>query len=123
MNLRCALQHLQTEVGKVERTSSFIESEPWGYRSTNLYMNACCMLRTSLSPIDLLHATQEIERKMGRIHKTKNQNYQDRIIDIDILLYDELKLCTDELTIPHPLMAQRTFVMMPLSEIMDIDRL
>jgi 2-amino-4-hydroxy-6-hydroxymethyldihydropteridine diphosphokinase len=70
-----------------------------------------------LSPIDVLHTTQEIERELGRLKKSINRIYSDRVIDIDILLYDDLHIDTPELTIPHPLMWQRDFVMIPLREI------
>ena len=79
-----------------------------------------------LSPHDLLAATQDIERQMGRSHKTKKKadghlaegtEYQDRLIDIDILLYDDIRVDEPDLQIPHPLMRERDFVMQPLQEI------
>ena len=65
----------------------------------------------------MLHTTQEIERELGRLKKSVNGLYSDRLIDIDILLYDTLHITTPELTIPHPLMWERDFVMIPLREI------
>ena len=68
-------------------------------------------------PFELLRATQQIERESGRKKKTVDGNYSDRILDIDILLYDDLRLETPDLKIPHPLMEQREFVMVPLKDI------
>lgn len=69
------------------------------------------------SPLELLDETQKIERDLGRNHKSVNGQYQDRIIDIDILLYDDLHISTPRLTIPHPHMHERDFVLIPLKEI------
>ena len=74
-------------------------------------------MKQRLSPIEILHITQEIEKELGRTKKSVNGSYSDRLIDIDILLYDTLVLQTPELTIPHPLMTERDFVMKPLIEI------
>ena len=75
-------------------------------------------METELDPFEVLERTQKIEREMGRTVKSANGKYHDRIIDIDILLYDDLKINTPRLTIPHPLMEQRDFVMIPLREIL-----
>jgi len=113
-----AVDLLGGRVGKVVRRSSLIETKPWGYSSDNLFLNACVLIETKFSPIDLLHATQEIERELGRTVKSTDGTYHDRTIDIDILLYDDITLDTPELHIPHPLMRERDFVMFPLAEIM-----
>lgn len=115
--LRQAIAALGEAAGKVEQVSHFIETEPWGYQSAHTYVNACVRLNTTLSPHELLKATQQIERNLGRTHKTRNREYHDRVIDIDLLLYDDLHLSTPELTLPHPLMHERDFVMKPLNEI------
>ena len=107
---------LAERVGDVLALSGFYETEPWGFQSENTFLNAALQLDTSLSPLELLKATQEIEIEMGRTQKS-NGAYHDRIIDIDILLYDNLVLQTPELTLPHPLMHERLFVMEPLAEI------
>ena len=75
------------------------------------------MVTTSMSPEEVLHTTQQIEQAMGRTQKSVDGQYHDRIIDIDILTYDDLHLTTPQLTIPHPLMNEREFVMKPLREI------
>lgn len=107
---------LAERVGDVLALSGFYETEPWGFQSDNTFLNAALRLETILSPLELLDATQQIEREMGRTQKS-NGAYHDRIIDIDILLYDDLVLQTPELTLPHPLMHERRFVMEPLAEI------
>lgn len=105
-------------IGEVVRQSSLIETKPWGFSSPNDFINSCICVSTTLSPHQVLRETQRIERDMGRILKSQNGEYHDRIIDIDILLYDDLHLSTPDLTIPHPLMQEREFVMIPLKEIM-----
>lgn len=107
---------LAERVGDVLALSGFYETEPWGFQSDNTFLNAALQLETGLPPLELLKATQDIELEMGRTQKS-NGVYHDRIIDIDILLYDDLILQTPELTLPHPLMYERQFVMEPLAEI------
>lgn len=115
-NMITAAALLAERVGDVLALSGFYETEPWGFQSENTFLNAALQLETALSPLELLKATQEIEIEMGRTQKS-NGAYHDRIIDIDILLYDNLVLQTPELTLPHPLMHERLFVMEPLAEI------
>ncbi|MBC5643450.1 2-amino-4-hydroxy-6-hydroxymethyldihydropteridine diphosphokinase [Parabacteroides sp. BX2] len=115
-NMITAAALLAERVGDVLALSGFYETEPWGFQSENTFLNAALQLETALSPLELLKATQEIEIEMGRTQKS-NGAYHDRIIDIDILLYDDLVLQTPELTLPHPLMHERLFVMEPLAEI------
>jgi len=117
-NLQHALEFINQCVGQVCRTSTFLETEPWGFDSPNSFLNAVCMVHTTLSPQDCLNQTQEIERKMGRTVKSTLGHYHDRTIDLDLLLYDDLTLNTPRLTLPHPLMMQREFVTIPLSEVM-----
>lgn len=116
-NLRTAIYKLQERIGKQVSLSSFYETAPWGFESDHSFLNAAIGLETNLSPIEILHITQEIEKELGRTKKSVNGSYSDRLIDIDILLYDTLVLQTPELTIPHPLMTERDFVMNPLIEI------
>jgi 2-amino-4-hydroxy-6-hydroxymethyldihydropteridine diphosphokinase len=116
-NMEKALALIAGRAGKILALSGFYETPPWGYASTKTYLNAAVKIETGLSPHELLATTRAIEKELGREEKTVNGIYRDRIIDIDILLYDRLVLQTPELTIPHPLMLQRQFVMQPLSEI------
>ncbi|EHG17418.1 7,8-dihydro-6-hydroxymethylpterin-pyrophosphokinase [Prevotella histicola F0411] len=115
--MREAIDNIGKKVGTVMRQSSFYETEPWGFESPNLFLNACICVSTKLAPRQLLEVTQAIERDMGRIEKTVGLQYVDRIIDIDILLYDDLHINEPDLVIPHPLMEEREFVMKPLLEI------
>ena len=117
-NLSSAIDSIEKLIGHVVRQSAFHASEPWGFQSDNFFLNAVVACHTSLSPVALLAATQRIERSMGRTHKSEGGVYHDRIIDIDILLYDDLHIDYPFLKIPHPLMHQRDFVMIPLREAM-----
>ena len=101
------------------RQSSLISTEPWGFESDNRFVNAAVLCETMLSPREVLLATQQIERELGRTHKSVDGHYADRLIDIDILLYDDLRVDEPDLQIPHPLMLKRDFVMIPLREIRD----
>ena len=116
-NIDFAIQQIAEQVGKVIRRSTFYHSDPVGFSSDNQFVNAVVLVETQLEPLDLLHQLQYIEREMGRTNKTKEGVYEDRIIDIDILLYDNLTIDLPELTIPHPRMQERDFVMKPLKEI------
>lgn len=116
-NLLKAIRMIGEKVGTVVRQSSFLATEPWGFDSENGFLNCAICINTTHSPLDVLHLTQDIERQMGRQSKSVNGKYHDRIIDIDILLYDDLEMKTPLLTIPHPLMHERDFVMIPLKEI------
>lgn len=117
-NMREAVEYMESMVGTVTRQSALYETEPWGFESPNLFINMCVCVETPLAPRQLLEATQEIEKRMGRVGKSVNHEYQDRIIDIDILLYDDMTVDEPDLKIPHPLMKEREFVMTPLNEIL-----
>ena len=116
-NLLSAISEIRRRIGPVKAQSAFLATRPWGFESPHTFLNAAIRIETALSPLDLLHQTQQIERDMGRKHKSVNGQYHDRIIDIDILLYDDLHIATPELTIPHPHMHEREFVLIPLKEI------
>lgn len=118
--MRRAIGLLNERAGSVDRQSSFIETEPWGFESTNKFLNMCVRLLTMLSPEQLLLATKQIERELGRTQKSVNGQYHDRPIDIDILMYDNVHIDSDDLTLPHPHMQEREFVMKPLREILSI---
>ena len=116
-NMHSAIGLINERAGHVLACSSFIETEPWGFNSDNIFLNAVIEIETSHSPHELLRITQEIERTMGRTHKSVNGFYSDRVIDIDILFYGSLTVNDEDLTIPHPLIWQRPFVYKPLLEI------
>lgn len=118
-NIQRAIELISERVGEVIRRSSLIETEPWGFESENIFLNGVILCETTLTPRQVLRKTQKIERDMGRKKKTVNcQLYSDRPIDIDILLYDDLTVDEPDLKIPHPLMQERDFVMIPLQELL-----
>jgi len=121
-----AIELLIARVGPLMRSSSFIESEPWGFESEHNFMNAVVLMQTRLTPRQLLETTQEIERELGRTEKTQTTDetaqkliYHDRTIDIDILLYGDETVDEPDLKIPHPRMQERPFVIQPMKEIYD----
>ena len=118
-NIRKAISLIGERVGLVIRQSSLIETEPWGFESKNKFLNGVILCDTALTPRQVLKATQKIERELGRKTKTSHASrlYHDRPIDIDILIYDDLIVDEPDLKIPHPLMHERDFVMIPLKEI------
>lgn len=116
-HIEAAVNHIEELVGKIVSRSALYVTEPWGFSSENSFINAVVGVETVLSPRNVLDATKEIERQMGRTRKSSKGRYEDRIIDIDILLYDNWIIEEADLMIPHPLMSQRLFVMEPLCEI------
>lgn len=118
--LLSAIEALIGRVGRLVASSSFIETEPWGFQSPHRFMNAVVLMQTELSPRQLLAVTQDIEKRLGRTAKSDGGAYHDRPIDIDILLYGDLHINQPDLIIPHPRMHQRDFVMRPLNEIRGI---
>ena len=117
--MQSAILLLGKQAGTVDRVSSAIETEPWGFESANKFLNMCVRIITTLSPEQLLATTKDIEQQLGRTTKSVNGQYHDRPIDIDILTYDDLHINTPSLTLPHPHMHERDFVMIPLREILD----
>ena len=102
---------------KIVKTSSFYETEPWGNKQQNWFVNAAVALDTTYSPEELLNYCQSIENKMGRIRK-ENERWGQRAIDIDILMYDDKIISKGtSLNIPHPLMHLRAFVLVPMLEV------
>ena len=118
--LKDAKYAIQQDVGEIFAESSIYENEAVGFEG-NSFLNQVIKIETQLSPKNLLQKTQKIEKKLGRTQKTIIKNgksvYSNRIIDIDILLYDDLQINTETLIIPHPKMYEREFVMKPLHEI------
>ena len=115
-NLQIAITSITQEIGKLLVQSTFYVSKPWGFESENDFLNAVILIETPLTPKELLTKTQELELRQGRTIKT-NEEFSDRIIDIDILLYDNIILNEPTLKIPHQLMHLRDFVLIPLLEI------
>lgn len=110
-----AARLLQERVGSVLKPSSIYETEPWGLKSKDLFLNQVLLVETSLNPYELLKVIKAIETKLGRIRKT--QRYSPRCIDIDILFYNDEVYFSDDLVIPHPRIPNRMFTLVPLNEI------
>jgi 2-amino-4-hydroxy-6-hydroxymethyldihydropteridine diphosphokinase len=116
-NLTRAIEALSLALGKCLAVSSFIETEPWGFSSDNRFLNCAAAFTTEKTPLEVLDITESIERSLGRTMKSREGIYHDRTIDIDILLYGDTTVESERLTIPHPLMHKRDFVLIPLCEI------
>ena len=101
---------------KIIRSTALYETEPWGVKNQNWFLNIIVEIKTDLSPQDLLLKCMSIEKTLGR-NRDKEQRWGERIIDIDIILYNKDVVNTDMLTIPHPRMHQRAFVFVPLLEL------
>jgi 2-amino-4-hydroxy-6-hydroxymethyldihydropteridine diphosphokinase len=101
---------------KVEQ-SQFYETAPWGFEAEVSFLNCCVMFYSSCNPIEILNVTQVIEKSLGRVKKSKKNKYQSRVIDIDILYVGALVVQSQNLTIPHPLLYARGFVLVPLVEL------
>ena len=116
-NIEEAFDKIEEQIGNIVSISALFISKPQGYESDNLFVNCVVKISTGLSPRDILEETQLIEREMGRNDKSDLIGYADRIIDIDILLYNQLVVNDTDLKIPHPHLQDRDFVLKPLSEI------
>ncbi|MCX6219311.1 2-amino-4-hydroxy-6-hydroxymethyldihydropteridine diphosphokinase [Spirosoma sp.] len=112
--LNRAVDLISERVGPVLHGSSFYETAPWGVTDQPAYVNQVLAVETTFLPEEVLIQTQGIEQELGRVRLEK---WGARVIDIDILFYDQLMLRTDALTIPHPLLHQRRFTLVPLAEI------
>ena len=111
-NLHEALRQLKA-LGQVTAVSSFHDTDPVGYEDQPRFLNAAALLETEFPPLDLLHALLAIEHSMGRDRSTAPPKGP-RIIDLDLLLYNDLIVQTPELTLPHPSLHERRFVLAPL---------
>jgi len=111
-----AIKRIEKQIGPIVARSVFFVSEPWGFESGNSFLNACVVAETTISPKECLLLLKGIEGALGRPEKASDE-YKDRVIDLDILFYDNLVLEEPNLIIPHPLLQQRKFVLEPLAEI------
>lgn len=109
-----AIDLVTRHIGPQKSTSALYESESWGFKS-DPFVNQVLIINTILSPSEVLSVIQDIEKQLGRIRQT--DGYEARTIDIDILYYDSLIVSSDTLTIPHPRISERRFVLVPLAEI------
>lgn len=120
-----ALGLIGERLGEIVIRSGLYESDAWGFQSGNAFLNCCLELRTPLEPGDLLQGALEIEKELGRKRTVRGKTpgkdalgpYTDRVIDIDILLFGQRVFKDKGITIPHPRMNERLFVLMPLEEI------
>lgn len=117
-NLREAVRFIDQAVGKIARCSNVWETEPWGYNSSNNFYNAICVAYYERQDLvfTLMDQLLRFEEMMGRI-RNKTNTYEDRIIDLDIISLDDLVLQTNTITLPHPKMHLRKFVLLPLEQI------
>lgn len=115
-NINKAIQLIGMEAGDVVNISPSYSSKPWGFASENDFVNAVILIDTKLDPLALLEKITYLERKMGRTARIEGE-YSDRIIDMDILLYENRIINLPKLSIPHPLLHKRDFVLVPLAEI------
>lgn len=116
--LSLATNLISLKVGSIIKSSKIYETQPWGFDDNTNFLNSVVLLDTQYLPNKLLYITKQIEKELGRIIN-KEKGYSSRQIDIDILFYNNIILNNDNLTIPHPLIAERKFVLMPLNEIAD----
>jgi 2-amino-4-hydroxy-6-hydroxymethyldihydropteridine diphosphokinase len=115
VNIREAIVKVGEKIGPVVSVSSIYETEPWGFKSGNNFLNIVIICSTELSVKGILARILEIEAGLGRIRTGKG--YESRIIDIDILFCDELIINYKSLIIPHPKISERRFVLVPLAEV------
>lgn len=104
-------------IGNIKTLSSLYETQPWGFSSDNSFLNAVIVIETQQDVDTCLKMVKSIEREMGRVKDSSVSGYQDRVIDIDILFYDDLVVDKPELKVPHPLIQKRDFVLRPLAEV------
>lgn len=99
---------------QVEKVSSFIRTEPYGYTDQDVFLNGACMIRTTLTPEELLDVCQHIEAEAKRVRRI---HWGPRTLDLDVLFYDQEIIATERLNVPHPDMANRDFVLKPMAEL------
>ena len=114
-NVRIALEQI-TKLSDIEFKSKIYLSEPWGFESKNSFLNMAVFVKTSFQPKELLMELKKIENEMGRQKKVKNE-YEDRIIDLDILIFDQKKINSNELIVPHPRISTRKFSILVLKDL------
>ena len=118
--LKEAVRQIEEQVGKLVLVSGIFESESWGFSSEHNFCNCCVSVHTSLEPLQVLDAILAIEKGMGRERissEGSKDGYADRLIDIDLLFFGNIHFKHPRLILPHPSMAQRRFVLLPLHEI------
>lgn len=112
-----ALRLLSENLGVLEAVSGFYESESWGFESQQHFINLSALYKVSVNPHQGLRICLEVEKQLGRLRDSRVKGYQSRPIDIDIVLWGNKVINSRDLTVPHPLMNERRFVLMPCAEI------
>lgn len=116
-NLKNALSNIEG-FGRILKKSRIFSSDPWGYDSENEFLNMGLVIKTSLEPMQLLKKLKSIEKQMGRRPKM-GQSYQDRIIDLDILIYSGIIIDNEKLSVPHPKIKERKFSLLILKDLFE----
>lgn len=116
-NIDRAIELIESSIGIVIQKSRIYVTEPVGFLSDNDFLNLCISIETSLPPLVLLNKMKHIEVEIGRTKKSEDGIYESRLIDLDIILYGNKTLDSEELRIPHPRYTERLFVLKPLNEI------
>ncbi|AEA44496.1 2-amino-4-hydroxy-6-hydroxymethyldihydropteridine diphosphokinase [Fluviicola taffensis] len=117
-NIQSAIEELKAMNIVVIRTASIYETEPWGFETSDTFLNTVFECSSSMNAMDCLKALQFVEKKMGRKKKLKI-GYESRVIDLDILLFKNQQINLIELTIPHPYLTDRQFVIIPMDELVN----
>ena len=116
-NIEKAYKSIEKQIGRISSKSAFFYSAPEGFKSKNNFVNTVCEVKTILDIYEAFLISQGIECQLGRVDKSGNNGFNDRIIDIDLLLAGKLIISSDILSIPHPRFHERDFVLTPLNEI------
>lgn len=116
-NIQSAIHEIEKQVGTIEQVAKLYETEPWGFENNNWFLNSVIKIKTRFNAHEVLIKCLQIEKKLGRIRNHNTSGYQARIIDIDILFFNNEIIKTPELTIPHPYIQERNFVLFPLADI------
>ncbi|NRA12168.1 MAG: 2-amino-4-hydroxy-6-hydroxymethyldihydropteridine diphosphokinase [Crocinitomicaceae bacterium] len=116
-NIEDSIELIDREAGEVIKKSSIYTTEPVGFSAETDFLNLCISIKTKSSPEELLAKLKSIELLLGRKKKSENGDYQSRLIDIDIILYDTIIMTIENLKIPHERYHQRMFVLKPLAQI------
>ena len=115
LNIELALAEIDSMAGHIVVRSPIYEADPWGFKAEERFLNLVVLIDTCLKPLDLMIVLQKIEKSLGR--KRSSRDYESRPIDLDILFFDELIINEPTITIPHPLIQERLFVLKPLLDI------
>ena len=116
-NLYTTIIEIKNNLGEVILISGKYETEPWGFSAEESFINLVILIDTNLQPVDLMKKILSIEKKMGRIRKKNKTGYESRVIDIDILFYEDIIISNIWVKIPHPLIQHRRFILEPFNEI------